>query len=201
MHHAHDLGVARIDGAAGGADDERRFTVDRAGEDGAAGSFRHAVGFAGEVRFVHHAVAFEDFAIDGADFVREHDELVAGDDRIKRDFFELRIHPAMGGQRHTLGEGAEHTGGASDGVAFDGFAAGEHEDDERAGEVFAEEDRSDDRNAGEQVGTELAAEGFDRQLDDDRDAAEGQGNVERPVGGGFSWRMWRSAGSDTQRSR
>ena len=82
---------------------------------------------------------------------------------------------------HALGEGCEDRGGAADGVGLERFAAGEHEDDECAGQVFAEQDRGDDRNAGEQVGAELAIGELDEEFPDQRDAAESEREPEGRV--------------------
>ena len=62
----------------------------------------------------------------------------------------------MRDRRHALGQRREHRRGAAHGVAFQRFAAGEHQHDERAGQVLAQQHRRDDRNAGQQIGAELA---------------------------------------------
>ena len=57
--------------------------------------------------------------------------------------------------------------GAAQRVALKGFAPREHQHDDRAGEVLAEQHGRDDRDTAEQVGPELAAEEFEEQLQDE----------------------------------
>ena len=122
-----------------------------------------------------------DGAVDRADFVREDEKDVADGELVERDVFDGGVLLAMGDGRHAFGEGREDGRGAADGVGLEGFAAGEHEDDECAGQVFAEQDGGDDRDAGEEVGTELAIGELDEELPNQRDAAEGEREPEGRV--------------------
>ena len=74
---------------------------------------------------------------------------------VERDVVDRRVVLAMGDGRHPLGEGCEDRGRAADGVGFERFAAGKHEHDERAGQVFAQQNGGDDRDAGQEIGAKL----------------------------------------------
>ena len=62
---------------------------------------------------------------------------------------------AMGDRRHTFGQRGEHRGGAAQGVILQRFSAGEHQDDNRASQVFAQQDGGNNGNASQQIGTEF----------------------------------------------
>ncbi len=61
-------------------------------------------------------------------------------------------------------------------VALQRLSAGEHQHDERAGEVLAEDHRRDDGDAGEQIGAEIPADETDGETGDQGDPADGEGN-------------------------
>ena len=116
------------------------------------------VGLAGEEGFVHGGVAFQDDAIDGAGFVGQNHDKIADGDISQGDVGHARAGHFVGDAGQAFGEGGQGGGGAADGIGFKGFAAGEHEDDHGAGQVFAQQGRGDDGDAGEEVGAELQAD-------------------------------------------
>ena len=82
----------------------------------------------------------------------------------ERDIRYLRAAFAMGDGRHAFGERGQHRGGAAERVAFQRFAARQHEHDDGAGEVFAQNDGRDNGNPSEQIGTEFAFQQFAQQF-------------------------------------
>ena len=86
---------------------------------------------------------------------------------------------ACGG--HAPGQRLQDRRGAAHGVRFERLAAREHQHDQRAGQVLAEQDRRDDGDAGQQVGAELAAQELEEQLEHQGNAAQDQGQDQRPV--------------------
>ena len=94
----------------------------------------------------------------------------------------LPVPLAVRGGGHALGQRRQDGGRAADGVGLQRLAAGEHEDHERARQIFVrEQDGSDDGDSGQQVGAELAPQEFDQKAEDERPTAEGQGDDERDI--------------------
>ena len=71
---------------------------------------------------------------------------------------------------HAPGQGLQDGRGAAHGVGFQRLPAGEHEHDQRAGQVLAEHHRGDDGDAGQQIGAELPAHQTGGEPGDERDA-------------------------------
>ncbi len=59
----------------------------------------------------------------------------------------------MGDARHPLGERRQHRRRPPHGERFQGFPAGKHQHDQRAGQGFVQQHRRDDRHSRQQVGT------------------------------------------------
>jgi hypothetical protein len=76
----------------------------------------------------------------------------------------------------------EHVAGPAHRPRSSASPAGEHQHDEHAGEVFAEENARDDRDAGEQVGAKRAGEELREQIPDERHAPENEHRHQRQVG-------------------
>ena len=85
----------------------------------------------------------------------------------------------MGERWHSSCECQQCGGGPAHGVGFESLAAGQHEHDERARQVFPEHDRRDDGNAGQQVGAELETRHASRQTADEWYSAHHQSHDER----------------------
>ena len=76
-HDFHDLRVARIGGALGGANRQGRLAVDRARDHRRATGLGDLERLARQVGFVHHAMAVDHHAVHRADIVRIDHERVA----------------------------------------------------------------------------------------------------------------------------
>jgi hypothetical protein len=94
-HYLHDFRIPRIRGELVRAKREGRVAVDRAGQDRRTGRLRHHEWFAGQVRFVHDPVAFDNGAIDRADFMRKNHEGIADRDLVEKDLRKLSVHFAV----------------------------------------------------------------------------------------------------------
>ena len=68
-----------------------------------------------------------------------------------------------------------------DGKAFKRLTAGEHQHDDRAREIFADDDGRDDRDSREQVRAELPSHELDDQLGHERQATQGKHDDQRGV--------------------
>lgn len=85
-------------------------------------------------------MAFEHHAVGRTDLVRMQRQRVA-DFNLGQRYVDIHaLAPAVRNGRHALGQRRQHRGRAAHGIALQGFAAGEHQDDDRAGEVLAEQD-------------------------------------------------------------
>ena len=58
--------------------------------------------------------------------------------------------------RHPFRQSAQNRRCIAQRIVFQRLAAGEHQDNDGAGEVFVEKNRSDDGNSGEEIGAEFA---------------------------------------------
>src|ERR1700741_143221 len=126
LHHFHDASVARIFGEPFSADDEHLFAVDRSGNDHRARGFRNFVRLAGQVGFIHYAVALDHGAVHGTDFVWEHGEFVANANVGEVYVDEASHFFAVSDVRHSPRECVKHRRGARGRKRFEGFAAGQH---------------------------------------------------------------------------
>jgi len=128
-------------------------------------------------------VPLNDFAVDRADLVREHGQLVARDDLIDRDVLESGADAAVRDGRHAARQRAEDRRRLRDGELLERVPAGQHEDDDGAGEVFAEQRGRNDRDTGQVVGAEAPVQAPADQIDDERGAGKGEDREERRGGG------------------
>ena len=180
-HHLHDLGVAGIDRELGGADRDRRFAVDGAGENLRTGSLRHLKGFSGQIRLVHHAVAFNNHAIDRADVVWIHEKNITDGDLFERHIDNFVALFAMGDRRRPFGERFENGRRVTHRVVFQRFAAGQHQHNQRAGEIFAHQNRGYDRNASQKIRAEFESDEFDEEFVNEGNPAEAQRGEQREM--------------------
>ena len=178
-HDLHDLRIARVGRPPGGAEGQGRLAVDCARDHGGAGRLGNLERLAREVGFVHHAVALGHDAVRRADLVRINHKRVAHGDVRQRHLGDPRVLFPVGDGWHALGQRREHRRCAAQGVALQRLAAGEHEDDDGAGEIFAQQHRSDNGNAAEQIRAELPLQEFPQQLVQHRQSADHQHDQQR----------------------
>ena len=180
-HDFHDLGVARIGGALGRADGQGRFAVDRARDHRRAGGLGDLERLARQVGFIHHAMALDHHAVHRADVMRINHERVAHGNLLQRHIHDFGFPFPVGDRRHPFGQRRQHRRGAAQRVTLQRFTAGEHQDDDRARQVFAQQDRSNDGNTAQQIGTEFPLQELPQQVIEQRQAAENergqQGNL------------------------
>jgi hypothetical protein len=122
-HDAHDPRIARIDGHAARPQRQGVLAVDRAGEHLRSGRLRHHERLAREIGLVHDAVSFDDDAVDGADFMRVHDEFVADAYVGERYVRDLAGDAPMRSQWHSTGERLQDRGRPPEGKRLQRFAA------------------------------------------------------------------------------
>jgi hypothetical protein len=106
--------------------------------------------------------------------VREDHQRVADGNPPQGHVRHLAVLAAVGHRGHAASQCLQHGRGAAHRVGFERLAAGEHQHDQRAGQILAEQGRRDDGNAGQQVRAELPVQQSRQQVEDERDAAAGQ---------------------------
>ncbi len=77
LHDVHYFGVPGVDRPLVGVNRQCRIAVNRAGQDLGTWCLGHHVRFTGQIRFVHHAVAFPHRTVHRADFMGKDNQLVA----------------------------------------------------------------------------------------------------------------------------
>ena len=180
-HHLHDPRVAGVDRPSHRADRQRLLAVDRAGQHVRARRLGHHERLAGQVGLVHRAVALHDGPVDRADLVRKDDQVIADGDRVERHVLDRPAGAAMRDRGHPARQRLQHGRGAPDGERFQRLPAGQHQDDEGAGQVLAQQRGGDDRDPGEQIGSEASAGQPGGELHDEHAAAGRQADVEREI--------------------
>ena len=138
--------------------------------------------------------------------MRQHGYLVANLDVADRNIFDSDPSPAMRKSRHPFGERPQHRRGFGDGKPFQGVAARQHQHDNRAGEILAEQGGGDDRNAREVVRAKLSVQPAPDQAGDQRDAAGDQRHEKREIhpdvgGAGTETKPEVDADSDDRQNR
>ena len=180
-HDFHDLRVARIGGALGRANGQGRLAVDRARDHRRAGGLGDLERLAREIGFIHHAVALDHHAVRRTDLMRINHERVAHRNLRQRHIQHFRRAFPVGDRRHPFGQRGQHRRGAAQRVTLQRFTSGEHQDDDRASQVFAQQDGSNDGNTAQQIGTEFPLQELPKQVIEKRQAAESergqQGNL------------------------
>ena len=134
------------------------------------------------------------FAVHRADLVREHGQLVADDDLVDRNVLESGADAAVRDGRHAARQGAQHRRRLRHGELLERVSSGQHEDDDGAREVFAEQRGRDDRDAGQVIGAEAPVEASADEIEDERNAGEREDREERRVSG----RAGQPAGAQNQ---
>ncbi len=104
--------------------------------------------------------------------MRINHEQVADRDLIQRHIDDFRVALSMRERRHAFDQRAEDGRSAAQSVIFQRLPAREHEDNDRAGEIFVEQDRGDDGNAGQEIGSKLSSQKFLQQFINERNATE-----------------------------
>ena len=178
-HDFHDLGVARIGGALGRADGQGRFAVDRARDHRRAGGLGDLERLARQIGFIHHAVSLDHHAVHRADVMRINHERVAHGNLMQRHIHDFRFPFPVGDRRHSFGQRGQHRGGAAQRVTLQRFTSREHQDDDRARQVFAQQDRSDDGNSAQQIGAKFPLQKLPQQIIEQRQAAESERGQQR----------------------
>ena len=112
-HDVHDLRVARVGGALGGANRQGGLAVDRAREHRRATGLGDLERLARQVGFVHHAMAVDHHAVHRADIVRVDHEGVADGHVLQPHVHDLSVPFPVGHRRHPLGQRRQHRGGAA----------------------------------------------------------------------------------------
>ena len=128
-------------------------------------------------------MALDDHAVHRADVVRKHDQRVAHGNLVQRHIENFRALFPMGDRRHPLGQRRQHRRGALQRVVLERLSAREHQHDDRAGQIFAEQHGGDDGDAGQQIGTKLPLQKFAQQFINKRNATESQRSPKRNLKG------------------
>jgi hypothetical protein len=81
---------------------------------------------------------------------------VADFDLIERHVADNRVSFPMCNGGHSFCQRAQHRRCIAQCVVLQRLAAGEHQHDDRAGQIFVEQDRSDNRDSREQIGAEFS---------------------------------------------
>ena len=102
-------------------------------------------------------MALNDLAVHRTDLVRQHRHLVADADVADRNVLEDAAAPPMRERRDPAAPArAAPTVASATANCSSVFSARQHQHDDRAGEVLAEQRRGDDRDTGEVIRAELA---------------------------------------------
>jgi hypothetical protein len=110
---------------------------------------------AGQVSLVHGAMARHHYAVNGADLMRKHAEPVSHGHRLKRYVFRRGADMPMSDRRHPPREQPQYARGAADRILLEDGPAGQHQHDDGACQVFAQQCGGDDRNAGQKIGAKF----------------------------------------------
>ena len=136
-------------------------------------------------RLVDDRLRVRDDSVRGNDLARAHDHEVAGHERFDRDLLDARGTVAMGDARRALDQKPQLAAGPARRPGLEGRAAGQHQRDDRAGELLAEDQRARDRDERDRVDADIpsreAADRVEYQRDEDDRGAETPGRV-RPAG-------------------
>ena len=197
-HDVHDLRVARIGRALGRANGQGRLAVDRARDHRRAAGLGDLERLAREIGFIHHPVALDDHAIRRTNLMRINHEGVTHRDLRQRHIQQVRRAFPMGNRRHPFGQRGQHRRGAAQRVTLQRFTSGEHQDDDRASQVFAQQDGRHDGNTAQQIGTEFALQELPKQVIEKRQAAESEGGQQGNLVGGRQWCESRSEAPDAK---
>jgi hypothetical protein len=86
-----------------------------------------------------------------------------------------------GDRRHPFGQRGQHRRGAAQRVTLQRFTSGEHQDDNRASQIFAQHDGRNDGNTAQQIGTKFPLQKLPKKVTQKRHPAENergqQGNL------------------------
>ena len=126
-------------------------------------------------------MALDHHAIRRTDLMRIDHEGVTHRDVRQRHIQHFRRPFPVGDRRHPFGQRGQHRRGAAQRVALQRLTSGEHQDDDRAGQVLAQQDGRHDGNAAQQIGAEFPLQELPKQVIEKRQAAESergqQGNL------------------------
>ncbi len=155
IRHSHDAGIGAFAGKRRRSYLESLTGIDCAAARGFAFAARHRDRFAGQRRLVDQGFA-QDHAVDRNDFAAAHQKDVADGGVVDRDVRNRAVLPAMRRARGAVDQRPQIAFGARDGKIFQHVAAGIHQRDDGAGEVFAERERRRHRHESDRVDTQPA---------------------------------------------
>lgn len=120
-------------------------------------------------------------AVDGANLVWQHRHFIANLDVTDRNILDEVTAPAMRESRHPFGERPQHRRRFRDRKPFQGISTGQHQHDNRTGEILPEQNGGHDRDTSQVVGAKLSMQPAPDQTCDERDAAHDQRHEERRI--------------------
>ena len=126
----------------------------------------------------------DDQGVNRTDFVREDGDVIAHGDLADGHVFERVPAPAVRNRRYPSGQRAQNGCRFRDRKMLEGVAAGEHQDNDRAGQILTEQDRRCYRNGGQMIRAEFPADRARHQTHDERGAADREHDQERRVAPG-----------------
>jgi hypothetical protein len=112
--------------------------------------------------------------------VRQYDEAVVDLHVRHPNLDDSRIRQPVRAARQPLGKRRQNRGRSTRRVKFERGAAGEHQHDDRAREIFAEDRRSHDGDAGQSIGSDLEGGQLLQQIEEEGSAGD-QHRDQRPV--------------------
>ena len=107
-------------------------------------------------RFVDHRSLADDETVDGNDFPRLHQDLVADRYFFDRHVGDKRIGSAMCNSRRSVNQRPQIVLGAGDGKVFEDVASGVHDGDHDSGELLAKRQCAEHGNKGDRVHAQTA---------------------------------------------
>ena len=190
LHHPDDLREPGIGRQPCRADAQRGLSVDGPRKHLGPGALRDDERLARQKRLVHRPMPLDDLAVNRTDFVREDGYVIADGDRADGHVFERVPAPAVRNRRYPSGQRAQDGCRFRDRKVFEGVTAGEHQDDDAAGQILTEQNRCRYRNGGQMIRAEFPADRARHQPHDQRGAADREHDQERRVAPG----RWRADG-------
>ena len=171
LHDLHDLRVSRINRQLCGPNGQCGLSIDGAGKHFRSRDFGHFERFAGQVGFVHFSLAFDNYAVHRADFMRKYDENITDCNLSDLNIRRAASCPAVRDVGHPSGKRFQDGRGASHREFFQSRAARKHQHYDRPDQVLAHQYGHDNRQTCQQVGTKFTNQDFLNQSKDEWHAA------------------------------